>query len=47
MDTSSTDAYAGARRFYLNLGFVEEARVRNWFGDGDDKVTYWKSLRTP
>lgn len=44
VDTSSTDQYAGARRFYLARGFVEEARVREFYGEGDDKVTFWKRI---
>ncbi|MDJ0771763.1 MAG: GNAT family N-acetyltransferase [Ilumatobacter sp.] len=44
VDTSSLDGYDGARRFYRSKGFVEEARVRDFYGPGDHKVTFWKSL---
>ncbi len=44
VDTSSTDAYAGARAFYQRPGFDEEARIRDFYGPADDKVTFWKSL---
>ncbi len=44
VDTSSDDAYAPARDFYRNHGFGEEARIRDFYGPGEAKVTYWKSL---
>ncbi len=44
VDTSSVDGYEGARRFYAQRGFVEEARVRDFYGPGDDKVTFWKPI---
>ena len=44
VDTSSLDDYDGARRFYEARGFVEEARLRDFYGPGDHKVTFWKSL---
>ncbi len=43
-DTSSTAAYDRTRAFYLAKGFTEEARVRDFWGKGDDKITFWKSL---
>lgn len=43
VDTSSMDGYAQARAFYRRHGFVEEARIRDFYGPGDDKVTFWKS----
>jgi ribosomal protein S18 acetylase RimI-like enzyme len=44
VETSSTDAYAGTRRFYARLGYDEEARIRQFYGPDDDKVVFWKSL---
>ena len=44
VDTSSGDDYARARAFYRRRGFVEEARVRDYYGPGDAKVTFWKTL---
>ncbi len=45
VDTSSTDQYARTRAFYAARGFVEEARTpRQFYGPGDDKVTFWKLL---
>lgn len=44
VDTSSLNDYEQARKFYERRGFVEEARLRDFNGPGDDKVTFWKSL---
>lgn len=44
VETSSTDGYERARAFYRQHQFVEEARVREFYGPGDHKVTFWKSL---
>jgi len=45
VETSSTDAYKAARRFYVREGFDREARIREFYGPGDDKIVFWKSLR--
>ena len=44
VDTSSTDDYADSRAFYARRGFVEEARIRDYYGPGDHRVVFWKSL---
>jgi len=44
VETSSTEQYAGARQFYLGLGYDEEARIREFYGPGDHKVVFWKKL---
>lgn len=44
VETSSTEQYVGARAFYLARGFDEEARIRDFYGPGDDKVVFWKAL---
>ena len=44
VETSSLDAYAQARSFYVKQGFDEEARIREFYGPGDDKVVFWKAL---
>ncbi|MEO1058918.1 MAG: GNAT family N-acetyltransferase [Actinomycetota bacterium] len=44
VDTSSVDDYEQARQFYGRRGFDEEARIRDFYGRGDDKVTFWKRI---
>ncbi len=44
VETSSLEAYAPARSFYAKQGFDEEARIREFYGPGDDKVVFWKAL---
>jgi ribosomal protein S18 acetylase RimI-like enzyme len=44
VETSSTDQYARTREFYPKQGYVEEARIRRFYGPDDDKVVYWKAL---
>ncbi len=44
VETSSTDQYAGTRAFYARRGFVEEARIRQYYGPDDDKIVFWKQL---
>ncbi len=46
VETSSLDQYAQARSFYAKKGFDEEARIRDFYGPGDNKVVFWKSLTT-
>jgi ribosomal protein S18 acetylase RimI-like enzyme len=44
VDTSSGDGFVATRAFYEGLGYVKEAQVRDYYGPGDDKITFWKSL---
>ena len=44
IDTSGTDDFEPTRRFYEKLGYNKEAVIRDFWNDGDDKVTYWKKL---
>ena len=44
-DTSGTAEFSGTRAFYKSIGYVEEARIRDFWADGDDKVTFIKALR--
>ena len=44
VETSSLDDYAGARAFYAGQGFVEEARIRDCYQAGEDKIIFWRRL---
>jgi len=46
VETSSTAQYDGTRAFYRRVGYDEEARVRDYWGDGDDLVLFRKRLAT-
>lgn len=43
-DTSGTDDFAQTRDFYRKNGYTEEARIRDFWAAGEDKVVFWKSL---
>jgi ribosomal protein S18 acetylase RimI-like enzyme len=44
VETSSTIDYAGARSFYSKCGYDEEARIRDFWAAGDDKVIFRKAI---
>ncbi len=44
VETSGTDEFVLTRKFYARNGFEEEARIRNFWADGDDKVIFRKAL---
>lgn len=44
IETAGKPEYDATRAFYLRLNFVEEARLRNFYRPGDDKVIYAKSF---
>ncbi len=44
VDTSGTQDYALTREFYHKNGYSEAARIRDFWADGDDKVTFLKAL---
>jgi ribosomal protein S18 acetylase RimI-like enzyme len=44
VETSSSAAFEGARGFYANRGFEREAVIREFYGPGEDKIVFWKSL---
>lgn len=44
IETSSLPHYDLTRRFYLKHGYDQEARIRDYYADGDDLVVYRKRL---
>lgn len=42
IETSSRDEYAPTRHFYERRGYVEAARIRDFYARGDDRVIYTK-----
>ena len=44
VDTSGTDGFEMTRKFYAQNGYEEEARIRDFWAPGDDKVTFRKAL---
>ena len=44
VETTGLDDFKGARAFYDKAGFTQEARIRNFFAAGDDKLIYTKGI---
>lgn len=44
VETSGLDSFEGQRALYKRLGYAEEARIRDFYEPGNDKVVFWKSL---
>jgi ribosomal protein S18 acetylase RimI-like enzyme len=44
IETSGTEKYAGTRAFYLSLGYLHEATLRDLYADGDDLHIFTKRL---
>lgn len=44
VDTSGSDAFDNTRAFYTKNGYTQEARLRDYWAPGDDKVTFLKQL---
>ena len=44
VETSSLDDYEAARAFYAKRGFEEEARIREFYSAGQDKIVFRKML---
>ena len=45
IETSSRDKYATTRNFYQRLGYLENARIRDFYRPGDDLLIYCKYLK--
>jgi ribosomal protein S18 acetylase RimI-like enzyme len=44
VETSSDDAQIGARNLYKKIGYNQEAVIRDFWNDGEDKIVFWKKL---
>jgi ribosomal protein S18 acetylase RimI-like enzyme len=44
VETSSLPLYDRTRTFYLNCGYDEEARIRDYYADGEDMIVFRKSI---
>lgn len=44
VETSGLDGYARTRAFYRFIGYDEEARIREFYAAGDDKIVFRKAL---
>ncbi|MEO7367473.1 MAG: GNAT family N-acetyltransferase [Gemmatimonadaceae bacterium] len=46
VETSSRSDYGNTRRFYVQRGYVEAARARDFYAPADDRITYTKRLQS-
>ncbi|WP_421796334.1 GNAT family N-acetyltransferase [Haliscomenobacter sp.] len=44
VETSGLPSFERTRAFYLKNGYTEEARIREFYAAGEDKVIFWKAL---
>jgi ribosomal protein S18 acetylase RimI-like enzyme len=44
VETSGLPSYERARAFYAKCGYEEEARIRDFYTTGDDKIVFRKAL---
>ena len=44
VETSGLDSYKKTRSFYRRCGYEREARIREFYQAGEDKIVFWKSL---
>lgn len=44
VETSALDDYRSTWAFYRARGFEEEARIRDFYDEGEHKVVFWKHL---
>lgn len=44
VETSGLPEFERTRAFYHQCGYTEEARIREFYAAGEDKVVFWKSL---
>ena len=44
IETSSLESFEPTRKFYLKCGYHQEARIRDFYQAGEDKIVFYKSL---
>ncbi len=44
IETSGLGSFELTRKFYRKHTYAEEARIREYYGPGDDKIVFWKRL---
>jgi ribosomal protein S18 acetylase RimI-like enzyme len=44
VETSGLAEFEATRTFYRQCGYHQEARIRDFYRDGEDKVVFWKRL---
>jgi ribosomal protein S18 acetylase RimI-like enzyme len=44
VETSGLETFEGTRSFYRRLGYQEEARIRDFYQEGEDKIIFCKTL---
>ena len=44
VETSGNPEFEQTRQFYRNNGYTEEARIREFYTTGEDKIVFWKKL---
>ncbi len=44
VETSTDDAQVGARQLYKKIGYTQEAVIRDFWNDGEDKIVFLKKL---
>lgn len=47
VETSGLPAFARTRAFYRRLGYTKEARIRDFYAAGEDKIVFRKALAQP
>jgi ribosomal protein S18 acetylase RimI-like enzyme len=47
VETSGLPSFEKTRAFYRKLGYDEEARIRDFYKAGEDKIVFWKAVALP